>query len=345
MDGKPVWSKSRVVTVDTAGPRFTMALDPRSFSPSRKQGAKKMEIRIRPKDRDIKSWKLTLRTKQGSAIRKLSGDGFEERLFWAGDDALGNIARDGDYEAAISAEDFAGNAYEAVEQFSIDTYVAKFMLSPETRIFAPGAETVVFNSNMKDADRIKSYDLEIRDSKGGLVKAFRNNAAGVKTLKWNGTGDKNAAVRLGSVYTYRVITQQKNGLEASREGLLQTLPPDFEGAGIELTLAAVDFPDNSKDIPTEEYGYLNQAAEAVKKYAKNYYVILRAYATDSEDPEEDLRLSIDRARVIRDYLITQGVPEEHMYLTGFGDGEFAGVARKEEAQKNGRRVEVELLTK
>jgi OmpA-OmpF porin, OOP family len=130
-----------------------------------------------------------------------------------------------------------------------------------------------------------------------------------------------------------------------KESLVQSLPPDFEGVGIELTLAAVDFADGSKDIPATEYGYLNQAAEAVKKYAKNYYVILKSYATDSEDADDNLKLSVDRAMAIKDYLLTQGVPEEFIYATGYGDGEYTGVARKEEAQKNGRRVEVELLTK
>lgn len=345
MDGKQVWGRTRVVSVDTEGPRFTMALIPKTFAPSKKAGALKMEIKINLKDRDIKGWKLFMRTPQGSVIRRMSGEGFEERVFWMGDDALGNLVKDGAYEAVFDAEDFAGNVYEQVEQLTVDTYEAKFNLQPENRFFIMGAESVTMASNGRDTDRIKKWDLEIWDSKGALVKSFRNNGPAVKNIKWNGANDKNVFGRKGTAFTYRVIVEQKNGLETVKEGLVQSLPPDFEGVGIELTLAAVDFKDGSKDIPVEEYGYLNQAAEAVKKYAKNYYVVIKGYATDSGDPDDNISLSVNRITAIKEYLLTQGVPEEHMYLTGYGDGGYSGVTVKDNAAKNGRRVEVDLLTK
>jgi outer membrane protein OmpA-like peptidoglycan-associated protein/flagellar hook assembly protein FlgD len=345
MDNKSVWSKTRVVTVDTSGPRFTLVLAPRVFSPAKKAGAKKMEIKVSPKDRDIKSWKLSIRTRQGSVLRKMSGDGFTDRIFWAGDDALGSTIKDGDYEIALDAEDFAGNTYEQVELLTVDTYESKFNLQPENRFFSMGTESVNFVSNGRDTDRIKKWDLEIRDRKANLIKAFRNNGPAIKNIKWKGTGDRNTYSRKGSIFTYRLVIGQKNGMETVREGIVQSLPPDFEGVGIELTLAAIDFPAGSKDIPVAEYGYLNQAAEAVKKYAKNYYVIIKGYATDSGDEDGNIKLSVDRVMAIEEYLAGQGVPEEFIYDNGYGDGEYAGVARKEEATKNGRRVEVELLTK
>jgi outer membrane protein OmpA-like peptidoglycan-associated protein len=334
-----------VVTVDTSGPRFTLVLVPRVFSPAKKAGAKKMEIKVSPKDRDIKSWKLSIRTRQGSVLRKMSGDGFTDRIFWAGDDALGSTIKDGDYEIALDAEDFAGNTYEQVELLTVDTYESKFNLQPENRFFSMGTESVNFVSNGRDTDRIKKWDLEIRDRKANLIKAFRNNGPAIKNIKWKGTGDRNTYSRKGSIFTYRLVIGQKNGMETVREGIVQSLPPDFEGVGIELTLAAIDFPAGSKDIPVAEYGYLNQAAEAVKKYAKNYYVIIKGYATDSGDEDGNIKLSVDRVMAIEEYLAGQGVPEEFIYDNGYGDGEYAGVARKEEATKNGRRVEVELLTK
>lgn len=345
MDGKPVWGKVRIVSVDTTGPRFSMSLSPKTYAPSKKAAAKKMEIRVLPKDRDIKSWKLFIRTKQGSVIRRMSGEGLTDRIFWAGDDALGNMVKDGDYETVVDAEDFAGNVFEQVEPLTVDTYIARFDIEPDIRIFGIGLEKVTFTHNMKDTDRLKKWDLEIRDSKGALVKAFRNNSPAVKSVAWNGTDGKNNRVRKGAVYVYRLVTEQKNGLENVKEGTVQSLPPDFEGVGIELTLAAVDFPPGKKEIPVDDYGYLNQAAEAVKKYAKNYYVIIKGYTTDAGGAGENLKLSTERVMVIRDYLITQGVPDDHIYTTGYGDGSYAGVARKEEAAKNPRRVEVELLTK
>jgi outer membrane protein OmpA-like peptidoglycan-associated protein len=345
MDSKPVWTKARVVTVDTVPPEFSEFITPKTFAPGKRGAAAKLEVRIEPKYRDIKDWKLFIRNKQGSAIRKMSGEGFTGRIFWEGDDALGNTVRDGDYEVVVDVSDFAGNVFEQSEPLTVDTYVAKFGVDAETRVFKAGTDKVALISNQKDMDRIRTWDLEIRDGSGALVKAYRNKSPSVKLIIWNGTNDRNARVKQGAVYTYRTIIMQKNGIETQKEGIIQSLPPDFEGVGIQLTLAALDFPDASKEIPAGEFGYLNQAAEAVKKYAKSYYVIIKGYSTDTEDPDKNLKLSIDRMLAVRDYLVnSQGVPETNVYTTGYGDGTYTGV-NKEEIAKNGRRVEVELLTK
>jgi outer membrane protein OmpA-like peptidoglycan-associated protein len=84
----------------------------------------------------------------------------------------------------------------------------------------------------------------------------------------------------------------------------------------------------------------------VKKYAKDYHLYIKAYATDAGGPDQNMAMSIDRAKAVRDYLVTaQGVPAENVYITGYGDGTYATGAASKEIAKAGRRVEVELLTK
>jgi outer membrane protein OmpA-like peptidoglycan-associated protein len=85
----------------------------------------------------------------------------------------------------------------------------------------------------------------------------------------------------------------------------------------------------------------------VKKYAKVYYLFIKSYAVDNgKDHEANIRLSIDRAQAVKEYLTTvQGVPDTNIYIIGYGDGEYAEPSIKEGMAKAGRRVEVELLAK
>jgi len=343
---KVVWNKNRVVTVDTVPPRFSHYLVPKIFAPHKKSSVKQMKIGIVPKDSDVKEWKMLIKDKAGNVIRRMSGEGITKSLLWEGRDALGNTAKDGNYEAVVSLTDFAGNKNELSEPFTVDTYISKFNLVPRSRIINIGSEKITFAANRRDLDRIKQWDVEIRDEQGKLVRSFKNNSTRVTTVAWDGTDAKNKYARQGAFYTYRVIITQKNGIVAENDGIIQSGLPEFKGMGIELTLAAIDFNDNGKDIPVDEYAYLNQAADAVKKYAKNYLLIIRGYATDSGSAGRNLRLSMDRVKAVKNYLVTgQNVPADNIYTIAYGDGEYIPAGTRQEIEKNGRRVEVELITK
>ncbi len=344
--GQEVWEKKRVLSVDTVPPRFRVSVSPKIFAPHKKSRVKELSISIKPRDRDIKYWELFIKDEEGNTVRKMSGRGFTEKLGWSGKDALGAKIKDGGYRAVVALEDFAGNKNENIGDFTVDTYIAKFNALPESRIFDIGGEKVEFVSNMRDYTRVEKWSLEIRYYDGGVIKAFRNKPPGVKKVVWNGANDRNEYVRPGEVYRYRVIVFQRNGIQTKTEGFIQAAPPEFKGMGIELTLAAIDFDKTSDEIPESEYSYLNQAADAVKKYAKNYYLFVKAYASDYKGHEENLELSIKRALAVKEYLSgAQKVPAVNIYVTGYGDGGYFGVSAKEAVKKSGQRAEVELMTK
>ena len=342
---KEIWKKSRVVTLDNTAPAFDVVLYPKVFAPVKTSGIKELTIDIKTKADDIKSWQLFMQDAEKHIVKKLSGDGFTGRLTWTGRDALDNAIKDGDYTATIIMTDFAGNKYEVSEPFKVDTYVTRVKITPDKRIFKPVKESVSFTADFGEPDRIKTWDFEIY-SGNTLVKIYKNRAPASKKLSWDGTDENLKPVRAGSPYQYKVTVRQKNEITAEQTGIIQTALPEFKDAGIELTLAAVDFAAGDRSLPVTEYGYLNQASEAVKKYAKDYHVYIKSYSTDAAGADQNMALSIDRALSVRDYLVTaQGVPADNVYIAGYGDGTYAaGVASKEIA-KAGRRVEVELLTK
>jgi len=339
-------SAVRTIIADTVPPRFRLAVEPKIFAPHPASAVRRMSLLIMPVHRDVESWRLNIKTGEGTIIRRFSGEGLMEKLAWDGDDALGNVVKDGKYDASMELKDFAGNVYEVSEGFEVDTVMAAFNAEPDTRILKTGAGVINFVSNMRDINRIKSWGIDIRDSGGKLVKSVQNRGPGVRSIPWDGTGEGNRYVKSGSVYTYQMTAEQKNSILIKREGLFLTGLPEFEGTGIELTLAVVDFKQGSSSIPVEEYGYINQAAEAVNKYAKNYQLVIKGYATDLGAPAENFMLSIERARAVRDYLVNDmKLDPANVYITGYGDGILLGIVNRDEIIKNGRRVEIELLTK
>lgn len=345
-DGEKVYEKSRVITVDTAAPAFTQNVSPKYFAPHPKSAANRMEITVNPKSQDTEMWVMAVKDPEGSIIRKFSGEGNPPKLSWDGKDALNNTIKDGEYTVNLALRDFAGNVYEQSEKFTADTYISKFTVMPAVRVFKPGVSGVSFAPSARDSGRVKTWDLEIRDSKGRLLAAFNGRSPSIKSVTWNGADDENVYARSGSAYFYRVRVNQKNGIVIEDEGIIQSSLPKFDGTGIELTLAAVDFAVKSDDLPVGEYAYLNQAAEAVKQYAKNYNLFIKGYATDYDDKDSNMELSLKRVKAIADYLINQGgVPAENIYYWGIGDGSYFAEVEKTLIKKNARRVEIELMTK
>ncbi|MCE5300572.1 MAG: OmpA family protein [Spirochaetia bacterium] len=345
--GVEVWKKARVVTVDTGVPQFDANLYPKVFAPHKKSAVKELNVDIQPNITDVKSWTFTVQDSAGQAVRRISGDGFARQISWNGRDASGNTVKDGKYRVELILRDFAGNKYGITEPFTVDTYVAGMSVKPGLRIFSAGKQTVSFEPDFPEPARIKSWDLEIYAPDGSVIKSWKDRNMAVKNITWDGTDNLKNTVRAGTVYRYRCTALQKNGISTEDTGFIQSALPEFKDAGIELTLAAVDFEKGDIAIPAGEYGYLNQAAEAIKKYARDYFVYIKSYSTDDANPEKNVQLSVSRAAAVMDYLVnSQGVPAKNIYCIGYGDGEYVlGTEIKQEMPKTGGRVEVDLLTR
>lgn len=343
---KLLWEKKRTVTVDTKPPLFKLSVYPKIFAPVENSKFKKLQINIDFMDKDVNSWTINILNDKNNIVRKISGEGIADKIYWSGDDALGNLIIDGNYKIKLSANDFAGNIFEQIENISVDTYVSNFNMMPDRRIFDVGKEKVNLFSNKKDLNKIKKFDVQILDDNKNILKIIKNLNISNDIVSWNGTNENNQYVNKGNLYMLRLMIEQINGIEIEKEYIIQTKPPEFEGVGIQLILATIDFEKKSYDIPINEYVYLNKAAEAVNRYAKNYFLILKGYAVDYENSEKNLQLSINRVKAIYEYLTKdKKLDPKNIYLTGYGDGNIIEGINKDVVLKSGTRVEIELLTK
>ena len=341
-----LWEKTRIINVDTKPPVFKLSVLPKIFAPIENSKYKRMQINVDFKDKDINLWNMIVLNEKNNIIRKMSGEGVIDKFYWNGDDALGNKIVDGKYKIKLSVNDFAGNVFEQIESIIIDTNIANFNYVPDKRIFDLGKDKINFISNKKDINQIKKINIQILDNNNKLLKTIDNLTTLNDIVSWNGTNEKNEYVRKGNAYIFKILIEQINNIEIEKQYIIQTQPPTFEGIGIQLILAAIDFEKNSFDIPVSEYGYLNQAAEAVNKYAKNYFLILKGYAIDFENSEKNLQLSINRVKSVYDYLVNiKKLDPNNIYIIGYGDGNLIEGVNKDVVLKSGTRVEVELLTK
>jgi outer membrane protein OmpA-like peptidoglycan-associated protein len=341
-----LWEKTRVVTVDQTPPVSEITVEPKIFAANPASTVKEMAIIVKSRYSDIKSWQLAVKDEQSNVVKRLTGEGFAAKIMWNGKDALGNYVKDGKYVVAVTFEDFAGNTYDAANSVKISSELVKFSVTTDNMIFKPGKDAVKFLVKIPAGANVSGWEAEITEKDGNSVRTFRNRPTGSAGVTWDTANENNEAVRLGTVYKYKISVNQKSGLVSVQEGLLQSVLPEFTSTGIKLTLAAVKFDPEDKKISADQLKVLKQASDAIKQYAKDYYVFVKAYSTDYKDHEANFRLSIERAQEVAEYLTkSQGIPGEHIYIIGYGDGEYADSSIKDSIVSKGNRAEVELLAK
>lgn len=102
---------------------------------------------------------------------------------------------------------------------------------------------------------------------------------------------------------------------------------------------AVFFSTGSDNIKPSSYPILSAVAAALKN-TPNVSMLQVQGHTDADGEEDDnLALSIRRARSVKSYLISQGISAERLNSVGFGETRPINTEQTQEAQKANRRVE------
>lgn len=98
----------------------------------------------------------------------------------------------------------------------------------------------------------------------------------------------------------------------------------------------VRFPRNLSEVDAEYRVVLNEAFEQLAR-APQDRVLITGYTDRSGDPVVNLRLSEQRAKAVRDYLLQRGISGDRLLVNYYGDSRSTG------RDPNERRVEVEWL--
>ena len=98
----------------------------------------------------------------------------------------------------------------------------------------------------------------------------------------------------------------------------------------------VRFPRNSCELDGDYRLVLNEVFEQLARSVQDR-VLITGYTDRSGDPATNLALSEQRAKVVRTYLLSRGIPADRLLVNYYGDSRSSG------RDPNERRVEVEWL--
>jgi outer membrane protein OmpA-like peptidoglycan-associated protein len=121
---------------------------------------------------------------------------------------------------------------------------------------------------------------------------------------------------------------------AKKLGLTQVLVFDYS--------EKVSFDSGKSELKPDGLPILNKQAEILTSYFPNVDVFVCGHTDSTGGDDLNLKLSIDRARVVSDYLVARGVPKERLKAQGFGK-EYPNDSNETTAGRaNNRRTELIL---
>ena len=104
-------------------------------------------------------------------------------------------------------------------------------------------------------------------------------------------------------------------------------------------LETIRFRPNSSEIESSSYPIMDQIALALRKHHELSHVEIAGH-TDNTGPREfNLKLSRARARSVRQYLLSRGIPPARLAATGYGPDKPVGDNNTDEGRAQNRRVE------
>lgn len=208
---------SRNFTVDNTSPFATVKADGSIFSPD---GDSRLDtLAIFQEGSREKEWTGTIYTEQGKVVKSYSfGEIPPTSIVWDGVTSDGKVS-DGLYYYELSATDLAGNkGFAKSDLFELNTGTTEILLTVTPSAFSPNGdkvqETVVFTPVIKSNTGIASYELEILDATGKVIKTFAEKRSIPSSIPWNGLADDSSRSPDG-VYTARLHSISKNGGETT----------------------------------------------------------------------------------------------------------------------------------
>ncbi len=105
----------------------------------------------------------------------------------------------------------------------------------------------------------------------------------------------------------------------------------------------VQFAYNSAEILAASHSLLNEVADVIKKTARIKKIQVEGHASSDGNDDYNLKLSDKRAKSVRAYLVTQGVPDTKVVAKGFGETKPIATNDTEEGKEKNRRVEFNIV--
>jgi outer membrane protein OmpA-like peptidoglycan-associated protein len=184
--------------------------------------------------------------------------------------------------------------------------------------------------------------LDDKRAQGALIGAAAGAATGAAASKRNAKGAGIGAL-VGALAGAGIGHYLENKERAAQE--LDAIPDanvEIEGDSVVVTFAGeVMFDSGSRNLSPGALSRLDSVATTINRYA-DADVIVKGH-TDSQGPEDaNMRLSEDRAVMVKNHLVLKNVDVRRITTLGFGESQPMATNATPEGRAMNRRVEIEL---
>jgi outer membrane protein OmpA-like peptidoglycan-associated protein len=184
--------------------------------------------------------------------------------------------------------------------------------------------------------------LDDKRAQGALIGAAAGAATGAAASKHNAKGAGIGAL-VGALAGAGIGHYLENKERAAQE--LDAIPDsnvEIEGDSVVVTFAGeVMFDSGSRNLSPGALSRLDSVAATINRYA-DADVIVKGH-TDSQGPEDaNMRLSEDRAVMVKNHLVLKNVDVRRITTLGFGESQPMATNATPEGRAMNRRVEIEL---
>jgi len=184
--------------------------------------------------------------------------------------------------------------------------------------------------------------MDDKRAQGALIGAAAGAATGAAASKRNAKGAGIGAL-VGALAGAGIGHYLENKERAAQE--LDAIPDanvEIEGDSVVVTFAGeVMFDSGSRNLSPGALSRLDSVAATINRYA-DADVIVKGH-TDSQGPEDaNMRLSEDRAVMVKNHLVLKNVDVRRITTLGFGESQPMATNATPEGRAMNRRVEIEL---
>lgn len=115
-------------------------------------------------------------------------------------------------------------------------------------------------------------------------------------------------------------TELTEDAHAQTLAALAALPPGYQGQDLVAALNqwVIRFPEGSAEFPDEDKAIAARAAELLKTMAQPVMLEIGGHTDNQGNAPANLKLSLERARTVREVLMQSGVPELMLQIKGYG---------------------------
>jgi len=343
---------SRRILVSTGVAHLRLSAVTKSFSPGNLKAKNRVTLRVStdagPR---ITRWEISV-SPVGSMepVVVARGPGRPPRQWvWKGLDGSSAVVPDGAYEAVMTAQLQGGGSLTSDSaRMSVDTRPPTVSLETKQPLVDFNQGPATLRLLAEDEQGVASWRLVVMDEAGVELRSEQGEGTPPSRWVWDGSGNPGAAsAQPGGFYTVRLEAFDAAGNRSTTDALsLQAKTASMSRTEqlMSLNLVTVYFLEGSANLTEEGVQNLRGAIESIRPYLDKSTLVVKG-CTDGAETGDALKLSYERAKVVRDFLAESlQVDRAHIQALGLGDTEplmISGGAAPAERQ---RRAVVSLTT-